>query len=121
VYVRSYVIRLAPQARPHDQLDPYHQDDGGSAALPWQCACRSTATAGPPARTLGEGLLTVWRRYVRHWTYLPQVQQKAAFNSPVWFNVGIEKRPQSSTCFINVVQDTISLYFISNSASTFVT
>jgi len=35
------------------------------------------------------------------------VLQKAAFNSPVWFNVGIEKRPQSSACFINAVQDTM--------------
>jgi ribonucleoside-diphosphate reductase alpha chain len=35
------------------------------------------------------------------------VQQKAAFNSPVWFNVGIEKHPQSSACFINAVQDTM--------------
>jgi ribonucleoside-diphosphate reductase alpha chain len=35
------------------------------------------------------------------------VQQKAAFNSPVWFNVGIEKHPQSSACFINAVHDTM--------------
>jgi ribonucleoside-diphosphate reductase alpha chain len=35
------------------------------------------------------------------------VQQKAAFNSPVWFNVGIEVRPQASACFINSVQDTM--------------
>ena len=35
------------------------------------------------------------------------VQQKAAFNSPVWFNVGIEKHPQSSACFINAVKDTM--------------
>ncbi|HKZ32419.1 MAG TPA: vitamin B12-dependent ribonucleotide reductase [Vicinamibacteria bacterium] len=35
------------------------------------------------------------------------VQQKAAFNSPVWFNVGIETKPQSSACFINAVQDTM--------------
>src|SRR5512134_3802617 len=35
------------------------------------------------------------------------VQQKAAFNSPVWFNVGIEAKPQSSACFINAVQDTM--------------
>jgi ribonucleoside-diphosphate reductase alpha chain len=35
------------------------------------------------------------------------VQQKAAFNSPVWFNVGIEKRPQASACFINAVDDTM--------------
>jgi ribonucleoside-diphosphate reductase alpha chain len=33
------------------------------------------------------------------------VQQKAAFNSPVWFNVGIEERPQASACFINSVED----------------
>ncbi len=36
------------------------------------------------------------------------VHQKMAFNSPVWFNVGIEKRPQCSACFINSVQDTMS-------------
>lgn len=33
--------------------------------------------------------------------------QKASFNSPVWFNVGIEPRPQCSACFINSVQDTM--------------
>ncbi len=33
--------------------------------------------------------------------------QKAAFNSPVWFNVGIEKQPQCSACFINSVDDTM--------------
>jgi ribonucleoside-diphosphate reductase alpha chain len=35
------------------------------------------------------------------------VQQKAAFNSPVWFNLGIEQRPQASACFINKVEDTM--------------
>jgi ribonucleoside-diphosphate reductase alpha chain len=35
------------------------------------------------------------------------VSQKAAFNSPVWFNVGIEPHPQCSACFINSVQDTM--------------
>jgi ribonucleoside-diphosphate reductase alpha chain len=35
------------------------------------------------------------------------VHQKAAFNSPVWFNVGIEKHPQASACFINSVHDTM--------------
>jgi ribonucleoside-diphosphate reductase alpha chain len=35
------------------------------------------------------------------------VHQKAAFNSPVWFNVGIEKAPQASACFINSVNDTM--------------
>ena len=33
------------------------------------------------------------------------VHQKMAFNSPVWFNVGIEEKPQCSACFINSVQD----------------
>jgi ribonucleoside-diphosphate reductase alpha chain len=33
------------------------------------------------------------------------VQQAASFNSPVWFNVGIEDRPQCSACFINSVED----------------
>ncbi|HET7293077.1 MAG TPA: vitamin B12-dependent ribonucleotide reductase [Vicinamibacteria bacterium] len=35
------------------------------------------------------------------------VTQKAAFNSPVWFNVGIEAHPQASACFINSVNDTM--------------
>jgi ribonucleoside-diphosphate reductase alpha chain len=35
------------------------------------------------------------------------VHQKAAFNSPVWFNVGIEERPQCSGSFINSVEDTL--------------
>ncbi len=33
------------------------------------------------------------------------VHQKMAFNSPVWFNVGVKERPQCSACFINSVQD----------------
>lgn len=33
------------------------------------------------------------------------VNQKMAFNSPVWFNVGIHTKPQCSACFINSVQD----------------
>jgi ribonucleoside-diphosphate reductase alpha chain len=35
------------------------------------------------------------------------VEQKAAFNSPVWFNCGFEKAPQCSACFINAVDDTM--------------
>jgi ribonucleoside-diphosphate reductase alpha chain len=35
------------------------------------------------------------------------VTQKMAFNSPVWFNVGVEKEPQCSACFINSVDDTM--------------
>jgi ribonucleoside-diphosphate reductase alpha chain len=36
------------------------------------------------------------------------VHQKMSFNSPVWFNVGIEAKPQCSACFINSVQDNMS-------------
>ncbi len=36
------------------------------------------------------------------------VHQKAAFNSPVWFNVGVEETPQCSACFILSVEDTMS-------------
>ena len=36
------------------------------------------------------------------------IHQKMAFNSPVWFNVGIEEKPQCSACFINSVDDTMS-------------
>ena len=37
------------------------------------------------------------------------LHQKAAFNSPVWFNVGLpdQPRPQCSACFINSVDDTM--------------
>jgi ribonucleoside-diphosphate reductase alpha chain len=35
------------------------------------------------------------------------LKQRAAFNSPVWFNVGIDEHPQCSACFINSVQDTM--------------
>jgi ribonucleoside-diphosphate reductase alpha chain len=35
------------------------------------------------------------------------VEQKMAFNSPVWFNVGIQAKPQCSACFINSVQDSM--------------
>ena len=35
------------------------------------------------------------------------VNQYAAFNSPVWFNVGTEEKPQCSACFINSVEDSM--------------
>jgi ribonucleoside-diphosphate reductase alpha chain len=36
------------------------------------------------------------------------LNQKAAFNSPVWFNLGVKDRPQqASACFINSVDDTM--------------
>ncbi|MBK8294302.1 MAG: ribonucleoside-diphosphate reductase [Solirubrobacterales bacterium] len=35
------------------------------------------------------------------------LHQEAAFNSPVWFNVGFEEKPQCSACFILSVEDTM--------------
>ncbi len=35
------------------------------------------------------------------------VNQYMAFNSPVWFNVGVEEKPQCSACFINSVKDSM--------------
>ncbi|GAC1330536.1 MAG: vitamin B12-dependent ribonucleotide reductase [Candidatus Dormibacteria bacterium] len=35
------------------------------------------------------------------------VTQRMAFNSPVWFNVGVEEKPQGSACFINSIEDTM--------------
>jgi ribonucleoside-diphosphate reductase alpha chain len=40
-------------------------------------------------------------------TYL-LLHQMMSFNSPVWFNCGVEERPQCSACFINSVEDTMS-------------
>ncbi|MCL2011707.1 MAG: vitamin B12-dependent ribonucleotide reductase [Cystobacterineae bacterium] len=36
------------------------------------------------------------------------LRQKMAFNSPVWFNVGVEEKAQCSACFINSVEDSMS-------------
>ncbi len=44
------------------------------------------------------------------------VNQKVSFNSPVWFNVGVQPKPQCSACFINSVQD--SMESIMNLAKT---
>jgi ribonucleoside-diphosphate reductase alpha chain len=35
------------------------------------------------------------------------LHQMAAFNSPVWFNVGFEERPQCSACFILSIDDSM--------------
>jgi ribonucleoside-diphosphate reductase alpha chain len=35
------------------------------------------------------------------------LEQQACFNSPVWFNVGVESQPQCSACFILSVDDTM--------------
>lgn len=43
----------------------------------------------------------------RHELLYLLLHQKMAFNSPVWFNVGVEEKPQASACFINSVSDTM--------------
>jgi len=35
------------------------------------------------------------------------LHQKATFNSPVWFNLGVDETPQCSACFILSVEDTM--------------
>lgn len=37
--------------------------------------------------------------------------QRAAFNSPVWFNLGVFKKPQTSACFIQSVGDSLEEIF----------
>ena len=47
------------------------------------------------------------RAYADELTHL-LLHQKMAFNSPVWFNLGVEGTPQqASACFINSVEDTM--------------
>ncbi len=36
------------------------------------------------------------------------MNQRMAFNSPVWFNLGTVKKPQGSACFINSVEDNMN-------------
>ena len=37
------------------------------------------------------------------------VNQLASFNSPVWFNVGFEEKPQCSACFILSIEDSTAV------------
>ena len=37
--------------------------------------------------------------------------QRASFNSPVWFNLGVQKNPQVSACFIQSVEDSLDGIF----------
>ena len=93
----------------------------------WWCRSTSAASSGTPGRERSvrqlinrvADTITAWgdkdgyfadkesaetfRAELKHLL----VQQKMSFNSPVWFNVGIEAEPQCSACFINSVDDTM--------------
>jgi len=71
-----------------------------------QVAMRVASTIGKAA--VVQGLLTEDERVIfedelRYIVY----HQIAAFNSPVWYNVGVVNPPQSSACFILNVEDTL--------------
>ena len=65
------------------------------------------------------GTIAGWARQARYFASDDDLQafeaeltwlllhQRMSFNSPVWFNVGVEKHPQCSACFINSVDDTM--------------
>ena len=64
----------------------------------------------PPAR--GAARAATSRPRTRRETFEDElkailVNQLAAFNSPVWFNVGFEERPQCSACFILSIEDSM--------------
>ncbi|MCR4328259.1 MAG: vitamin B12-dependent ribonucleotide reductase [Patescibacteria group bacterium] len=44
--------------------------------------------------------------YAEELTYV-LLHQRAAFNSPVWFNLGLDAKPQCSACFILSVEDSM--------------
>ncbi len=52
---------------------------------------------------LGEADAAAFEAELSHLVY----RQKMSFNSPVWFNVGVEEHPQCSACFINSVGDSM--------------
>jgi len=56
---------------------------------------------------LDEAEATVFKQEIQ-WLL---VNQAVSFNSPVWFNVGVEAEPQCSACFINRVEDTMESIF----------
>ncbi len=60
---------------------------------------------GPRARLLRDRPRTA-TAFEAELTYI-LLHQMAAFNSPVWFNVGFEEQPQCSACFILSVEDTM--------------
>ena len=72
-----------------------------------QLVSRVVTTIGGWGRKDGyfatEGDAVAFEAELAHLIY----RQKMAFNSPVWFNVGVEAHPQCSACFINSVGDSM--------------
>ena len=91
----------------------------GTPVTPLALCATSYATGQSVAFFHGQPDITEWARAQKYFASEDDlaafsddlkhllVYQKAAFNSPVWFNVGFEKHPQCSACFINAVQDTM--------------
>jgi len=74
-----------------------------SAAPAPPVAGAPTAAPAAPAATIAEDSAAAFHAELTHIL----LNQYACFNSPVWFNVGIEEKPQCSACFINAVEDTM--------------
>lgn len=72
-----------------------------------QLVSRVVETIGAWGRKDGyfasEGDAATFEAELAHLIY----RQKMSFNSPVWFNVGVEEHPQCSACFINSVGDSM--------------
>ena len=64
---------------------------------------KTIATEGEKRGYFDHASAVVFERELAHLI----LHQKMAFNSPVWFNVGVEPQPQCSACFINSVEDTM--------------
>ncbi len=78
---------------------PRCASSAGASSTRSRAGAASTGTS-PPTRTR--------RIFAEELTHLV-VTQKAAFNSPVWFNVGVPDTPQQcSACFILAVDDHMS-------------
>jgi ribonucleoside-diphosphate reductase alpha chain len=82
--------------------DKYFAD--GEISL-WDMVYRVVHAIGDAGRRYGyfedDGEQAVFQRHLAGML----INQEASFNSPVWFNVGVEEHPQCSACFIQSVED----------------
>src|SRR5215470_8727316 len=72
-----------------------------------QMICRVVTTVGTWGRTGGYFATEDDAQTFEDELKAILVNQMAAFNSPVWFNVGFEERPQCSACFILSIEDSM--------------